>query len=79
MIRPSCRGLRWLLASALLFFAMFSVSAPAASASKLFVVTIDGSINPASAAYLIGAIERAEAEEATAILIELDTPGGLVS
>ncbi len=50
-----------------------------ASANDVFVVTIDGSINPASADYLIGAIEQAEAEEAAAVLIELDTPGGLVS
>ena len=50
-----------------------------ALAGDLYVVTIDGSINPASADYLIGAIEQAEAENAAAILIELDTPGGLVS
>lgn len=50
-----------------------------AFAGELFVITIDGSINPASADYLIGAIERAEAENAAAVLIELDTPGGLVS
>jgi membrane-bound serine protease (ClpP class) len=48
-------------------------------AGELYVVTIDGSINPASADYLIGAIEQAEEADACAILIELDTPGGLVS
>lgn len=50
-----------------------------AFAGDVFVVTIDGSINPASADYLIGAIEQAEAADAAAVLIELDTPGGLVS
>ncbi len=50
-----------------------------ASAGEIFVVTIDGSINPASADYLISAIERAEDEQGAAVLIELDTPGGLVS
>ena len=50
-----------------------------ALAGDVFVVTIDGSINPASADYLIGAIEQAEAADAAAVLIELDTPGGLVS
>jgi membrane-bound serine protease (ClpP class) len=50
-----------------------------ASANELLVVTIDGSINPASADYLIGAIKRAEAENAAGVLIEMDTPGGLVS
>ncbi len=51
----------------------------AAQPGALYVVTIDGSINPASADYLIGAIEAAEEVGASAILIELDTPGGLVS
>lgn len=50
-----------------------------AFAGDVFVVTIDGSINPASADYLIGAIEQAEDADAAAVLIELDTPGGLVS
>ena len=43
------------------------------------LVTITGSINPASADYLMGAIDQAEAEGAAAVLIELDTPGGLVA
>jgi membrane-bound serine protease (ClpP class) len=46
---------------------------------KLYVATITGSINPASGDYLIQAIQRAEAEGAAALLIDLDTPGGLVS
>ena len=52
---------------------------PAAAVGDLYVVTIDGSINPASANYLINAIHEAEAARAAGILIELDTPGGLVS
>ena len=54
-------------------------TARAASPGDLYLVTIDGSINPASADYLIGAIEAAESAKASAILIELNTPGGLVS
>lgn len=50
-----------------------------ASARELVIVSIDGSINPASADYLLGAIERAEQQNAAAVLIELNTPGGLVS
>ena len=49
-----------------------------AVAGDLIVVTIDGSINQASAEYLIDAIKRAETEDASAVLIELDTPGGFV-
>ena len=50
-----------------------------ASAGEILLVEINGSINPASADYLIGAIRQAEETGAEAVLIELDTPGGLVS
>jgi membrane-bound serine protease (ClpP class) len=63
----------------LILLALLLSMASAAEARDLFVVSIDGSINPASADYLIGAIELAEREGAAAVLIELDTPGGLVS
>jgi membrane-bound serine protease (ClpP class) len=49
------------------------------AAPQLNTITIDGSINPASAAYLMEAIEISESEGASALLIELDTPGGLVA
>ena len=49
------------------------------AAGEIFVVTVDGSINPASADFLMSGIEQAEAAGAAAVLIELDTPGGLVS
>lgn len=51
----------------------------AAAVGDLYVVTVDGSINPASADHLMGAIHQAEAAGASGILIELDTPGGLVT
>lgn len=61
-------------------YAFFSIQGSSlASAGDLFIVSIDGSINPASADYLISAIERAEQENAAGVLIELNTPGGLVS
>jgi membrane-bound serine protease (ClpP class) len=43
------------------------------------VARIDGSINPASSDYLQRAIEEAANREAVILLIELDTPGGLVA
>jgi len=61
-----------------LWIASLGVSV-AAGAATVHLATIAGSINPASADYLIHAIERAEQDEAAALLIELDTPGGLVS
>jgi membrane-bound serine protease (ClpP class) len=53
--------------------------AGAAAAGHVNVVTISGSINPASSDYIQQAIERSEAEGAIAVLIELDTPGGLLA
>ena len=43
------------------------------------VARISGSINPASADYLRKAIARSESDGASILLIELDTPGGLVA
>ncbi|MEZ4279304.1 MAG: nodulation protein NfeD [Myxococcota bacterium] len=60
-------------------FALAAALPGAARAGEILLVEIDGSINPASADYLIGAIRRAEETGAEAVLIELDTPGGLVS
>ena len=45
----------------------------------VYVVTIRGSINPASSDYIQKAIVRSEEEGAVALVIELDTPGGLLS
>ena len=73
MIAP----LRIVLLAALLL--MGAGAAAADASSEVRVATIDGSINPASVDYLIQVIEDAEHDHAAAVLIELDTPGGLVS
>jgi membrane-bound serine protease (ClpP class) len=41
------------------------------------VLTVKGVINPVSAEYLIDGIEEAQKEGCQAVIIELDTPGGL--
>jgi membrane-bound serine protease (ClpP class) len=53
--------------------------ATASASAHVNVITIDGSINPASSDYLQAAIRQSESEQAQALLIELDTPGGLLS
>ncbi len=45
----------------------------------VYVARIAGSINPASSDYLQKAIARSEQEGAALLVIELDTPGGLVA
>ncbi len=62
-----------------------TVSAPAARAAAnapaatwVCLLRINGSINPAVAGFIEHGIEYAEAHEAGAVVIELDTPGGLL-
>lgn len=44
---------------------------------RVDVITVDGVINPIVAEYIAKSIDRAVSEKAEAIVIELDTPGGL--
>jgi membrane-bound serine protease (ClpP class) len=60
------------------FLIQFCCNITGASAS-VFVISINGSINPGSAIYLDSAIEQAEKSNASCLVLELDTPGGLVS
>jgi membrane-bound serine protease (ClpP class) len=46
----------------------------------IYRITLDDEIiNPVAAEYIISAIDRAEKEKAACLIIELDTPGGLLS
>ena len=42
------------------------------------LITVEGVINPVTAEYIIRAIDRAESSNADGLIIELDTPGGLM-
>jgi len=53
--------------------------APVERRGPIAVARIDGSINPASSDYLQRAIEESARLDASILLIELDTPGGLVT
>ncbi|NQT34705.1 nodulation protein NfeD [bacterium] len=52
--------------------------ASSARAGVVHKIRIDGIINPVSSVFIIEAVDRAEDEGAEALLIELDTPGGLL-
>ena len=52
---------------------------PTERSGPIAIARIDGSINPASSDYLQRAIEESARLEAAILLIELDTPGGLVT
>jgi membrane-bound serine protease (ClpP class) len=45
---------------------------------KVYVIKLDGAINPASADYIHGGIKQAEEGGAECLVIQLNTPGGLL-
>jgi membrane-bound serine protease (ClpP class) len=50
---------------------------PSASRPLVLVATLDDTINPITAGFLIRAIEQAEQRQAACLVVLLDTPGGL--
>jgi len=63
---------------ALIVSALLTLSAPGFAAT-VHVMTIKGPIGPVTAMQVEDAVERAEDENSEALIIEIDTPGGLVS
>ena len=55
---------------------LFSLSALAQD--KIYLIKIRSSINPGSGQHIINSIDKAEKDGAKLLIIELDTPGGLV-
>jgi len=53
--------------------------APALSAQHIVRIRVDSTINPVTQEYIERTIDHAEHINASAVLLELDTPGGLVS
>jgi membrane-bound serine protease (ClpP class) len=62
---------------AILFLGVFSFCS-VYGGEKVLLIHVDGTINPATSEYIIGSISRAEAEGVSALIIEMDTPGGLL-
>jgi membrane-bound serine protease (ClpP class) len=66
-----------MIAAAALFLAMSALSSPALAAAPVAMIDLDGAITPVTARLLTAAIERAQAERAQALIVRLNTPGGL--
>ncbi len=61
-----------------LLLALTLALASAAQAGIVHRIRIDGTINPVTAKFIMNAVERAEDANAEALIVELDTPGGLL-
>ena len=62
----SCGGMAWRAAAS-------------ATAVRVFLTDVDGAIGVATTRQIARAIEEARTEQARALIVRLDTPGGLVS
>jgi membrane-bound serine protease (ClpP class) len=74
--------LRGLFSTFSLVAAVLALAGSAAAqetAPRVLEVVLENDINPVTQDYLVGAIERGEREGYDAVVIELDTPGGLDS
>ncbi|BAU23988.1 serine protease [Caldimicrobium thiodismutans] len=60
----------------LIFFCLYFTSL--AQAEKVFLVKVDGAITPVTANFVLYALKYAEDQKGKALIVELDTPGGLV-
>ncbi|MFQ3549766.1 MAG: nodulation protein NfeD [Armatimonadota bacterium] len=73
------------LLAAIVTIALFFSNIIITSADKkdiiapVYILTIKGQIDPAMAGYVTGGIQKAENEGAQAVLILMDTPGGLMT
>jgi len=64
-------------AGVLLWFGCATTPTPVA-AEKVSLINIDGAIGPATASYISRSIEEAKSQSAQCLIIQLNTPGGLL-
>ncbi len=62
----------------LLLFAVVVTALPLHAQTRVMRIEVNGTINPASAKYIHDAVASAAEEKAAAIVLELNTPGGLL-
>jgi membrane-bound serine protease (ClpP class) len=68
---------RMVVATVVIASAALAGAGPARAAQPVAVIDIDGAITPITARLLTAAVERAQAERAQALVVQLNTPGGL--
>jgi membrane-bound serine protease (ClpP class) len=62
----------------LLVACWFGVFQASAEAEKVYLINIDGAIGPATASYISRSVDEAESKRAECLIIQLNTPGGLL-
>jgi len=72
------RTLRILMLTGLLLISAFIATGVQAATPRIDVLHVEGTINPVLVDYIERGIEQAEEDGAIALIIQLDTPGGLV-
>ena len=70
---------RFAHAFATLIFSLLAFLLPSHASAQVLRIVVDDTIQPVTAEYISRAIERARKDNDQALLIELNTPGGLVS
>ena len=58
---------------------VLAASAPAAEPPRVLAVEFENDVNPVTQDYLVGEMHRAERDGYDAVVILMDTPGGLAS
>jgi membrane-bound serine protease (ClpP class) len=74
--------LRWLLTllgGALLVFGVLLPNTAGGESRNAVVIGLDGSIGPGTGGYVLRGLREAQREDAAAVVLRLDTPGGLDS
>ncbi|HWN24336.1 MAG TPA: hypothetical protein VNN16_04440, partial [Candidatus Sulfotelmatobacter sp.] len=64
--------------TALTGLGLWLLCATAVAAEKVCLIKIDGAIGPATASYISRSIEEAQTQNAQCLIIQLNTPGGLL-
>ncbi len=76
---PRLRGFSLVVLVLAAVVALTGAAAAQDTAPRVLSVILENDINPVTADYVVGAIERGEREGYDAVVIQLDTPGGLDS
>jgi membrane-bound serine protease (ClpP class) len=66
-------------AALLLAFSASAAASPSPDSPRVLVVEFDNDVNPVTQDYLEDEMHRAERDGFSAVVIEMDTPGGLGS